>query len=799
MFASAVERPAWCLLTITAIFFVSCVFSGFWFSELNPRIHDDDYPESITAIFSTQTIDALNQDRQLHEALLSLTTAVALSSTDLGDRYGWENLRSFGGNLTSGVEHFRNKQVETEGKRGLIEDIGKGIGSALSSKLNVTGGIQGVLSGLGNNLVGALGTPALFLGIGLGMGASTGLNLTSPQQASAIASRIATSFNAAPTGLNLVAQNLGDGLLSQILPTVKLGNAQLPNIGPAAFALASGIGNATAAGLGLTQEQFKPAQNATIEDIAGNIGLGITTPLVANLKDMLQSLTSSAAGSGLMQKLPEIASAAGVGLGKGVKNGLGLGATKTDSNGNNTQGRNRRATDDKSGGPDISQAVELFTEGASQSFLAGSNFSLANNLFGGASLAGSFDIKSMLAPIASGVGAGIGLWAAVGLNFRPVGSKATIAGDGTANGTNGVQVATAAEAFTQNLLTNFLLNSSVIDDVKMIAKGKNPMFRLNFEAAQAAEGFGRGAIEGVVSAISSVGGFKNLVSGDIPANAIDDLPVLGAITFNDSVNGAAVGLGRGITGKGTLLVANIVKNLTSGSQTSKNAALGRKRSISSGHEGVSVDKLSPLYTRQTQQTGSVEAPLAIDAATAQAGGQKAVDVLNCQGIGGLASVFLGVRSNLKPDMSIFSLAGGANGPPLDPQVLQALPKGPVNITLNGNTFEIVLQDQDVKVNGQELKVFVVLTALHVLFVTLAFFLFLPLYLIWGVVWRFSNLVGYPVDEARNRNWRMGFLLAFALFSIVGIVLGIVGIGNVRHFRDLHAVSSPLASLGDDCD
>lgn len=63
-------------------------------------------------------------------------------------------------------------------------------------------------------------------------------------------------------------------------------------------------------------------------------------------------------------------------------------------------------------------------------------------------------------------------------------------------------------------------------------------------------------------------------------------------------------------------------------------------------------------------------------------------------------------------MSIFSLAGGANGPPLDPQVLQALPKGPVNITLNGNTFEIVLQDQDVKVNGQELKVFVVLTALH---------------------------------------------------------------------------------------
>jgi hypothetical protein len=77
----------------------------------------------------------------------------------------------------------------------------------------------------------------------------------------------------------------------------------------------------------------------------------------------------------------------------------------------------------------------------------------------------------------------------------------------------------------------------------------------------------------------------------------------------------------------------------------------------------------------------------------------------------------------------------------------------------------------------------------VLFAGLAFLTFLPLYLVLGVVWRFSALAGYPVDEAKNKKWRMGFLITFAILGIAGIVLGIVGIGNASHFRDTHGVSS----------
>ena len=75
----------------------------------------------------------------------------------------------------------------------------------------------------------------------------------------------------------------------------------------------------------------------------------------------------------------------------------------------------------------------------------------------------------------------------------------------------------------------------------------------------------------------------------------------------------------------------------------------------------------------------------------------------------------------------------------------------------------------------------------VVFAGIAFLLLLPLYLSWGAAWRFSVIAGYPINEAKNRKWRMWFLTTFAIFGFVGIILGIVGIGNSRHFRDAHGV------------
>lgn len=72
---------------------------------------------------------------------------------------------------------------------------------------------------------------------------------------------------------------------------------------------------------------------------------------------------------------------------------------------------------------------------------------------------------------------------------------------------------------------------------------------------------------------------------------------------------------------------------------------------------------------------------------------------------------------------------------------------------------------------------------------LAFLLTLPLYLILGVVWRLSVLAGYPVNEVKNKKWRLGLLVTFGISAVIGIVLGMVGMGNSRHFRDGHGVSA----------
>lgn len=75
----------------------------------------------------------------------------------------------------------------------------------------------------------------------------------------------------------------------------------------------------------------------------------------------------------------------------------------------------------------------------------------------------------------------------------------------------------------------------------------------------------------------------------------------------------------------------------------------------------------------------------------------------------------------------------------------------------------------------------------VVFAGFAFLTFLPLYMLLGVVWRFSVLAGHPVSEEKNRKWRLGFLITFGLLGIVGIVLGMIGMGNAKHFRDAHGV------------
>jgi hypothetical protein len=643
------------------------------------------------------------------------------------------------------------------------------------------------------------------------MGAASGLNLSDMTTIKREATRIASAYNSSATGINLIAQNLGSGVAGQLASTFSKGMAAsgggglaaaLPGniqIAPIAFALASGIGNATSRGLNLTQTDFQPLSGSAPEAIAGNLGLGITTPIVSNIdiKALMNAaganmIGASGIGASIKEKLPQIAAAAGRGLGEGVKKGLGFGPSSTPepalpsapepvpssnpqvapapasnpsaapapaanpnavpataanpnavpaaasnpnavpaaasnpnavpaaaSNPNavpataanpkaapvpasnaNPAVQRRQQPDDPLQGIDLPQTVGGFVQGLSQSVLTGVNITNLGGMFNTGNLGGMFDIKAMLPGIAAGVGTGIGLGASVGLNFKSADAAPLVAKDTGMSGDN-AQAAMAAQLFTQNLVSNFLANSTVVKDVGDQVMRNQPAFLKNIKFSQAAEGFARGAVEGAMTAFSSVGGLQNLISGNFSDDSITNVPVLSPTKFDDSFNGSVVSFARGLAGEGAILAADVFKRMKQ--DASGNASQPRHR------RSANVGDVALAIRQAPEDTMSPLPDLAINEASIMAGAQLAVDKLTCKGIGGAASVGLG----------LFSSGGGASltmlaksQVPLDPKVTQSLPEGPIEITSGGNTFRIVLRDADIKINGLAIIPFGIFTALH---------------------------------------------------------------------------------------
>ncbi|KAJ8112280.1 hypothetical protein OPT61_g5317 [Boeremia exigua] len=783
----AVGKPVWYLplavLLTAAIHFAFVLgYDRYTFAHTqNP------YTGSLTTFLSTETITALKEDARLHHALLGLTESLARSSCDIGQRYGIGTMEEFGVTLKDSITELRKRNDVVVQSRGLLEDISQAAGSLLGGLgLNTTGGLSGIIGNIGNSLTEGLATPALFLGIGVGVGATTGLNITDIKTATAQASKVAASFNATATGINLAAQNLGNGLAGQIAPA--LGQSGL-SIGPAAFSLASGIGNSTAKALNLTDQEFLPSNASGIEAIAGNLGLGLSVPIVSKIdfQAVMKSAGNSDIGASLMQQLPQIAAAAGNGLGEGARNGLGLGLNQTNQPVNSLQ--RRQMSKDPLQGLDLPGAVNQFTKGLSQSLLTGVDVaSLTSNLNLTSNLGNMLD-PSTFPALAAGAGSGIGMGISIGLAFKPADAPSLIAQSGSVSGDN-MQAAAVAETFTQNLVSNFLFNSTVVTSVGSTFANSTPQFLKDADIAKAAEGFARGAIEGVSTALSSIGGLQNLLSGNFSEDALMNVPVLDATKFDDSLNGSAVSFARGFTGEGTILVGNVLKSFNKNVTTAKSKL--KHRDVGDLTLDAVIIPYNPLNARQARETTSTapSIPIAINEATLMGGGQLVIDTLTCQGIGGLASAALGAMSASKDKKGMMDVMNV----PLDPRVLGSLPQGPIEFTSDGNTFRVVLRDAEISINGLPVIPFGVLTALHVLFIMLAFLLTLPLYLILGVVWRLSILAGFPVNEAKNKKWRFGLLITFGISALIGIILGIAGMGNSRHFRDAHGIFGLFALI-----
>jgi hypothetical protein len=116
-----------------------------------------------------------------------------------------------------------------------------------------------------------------------------------------------------------------------------------------------------------------------------------------------------------------------------------------------------------------------------------------------------------------------------------------------------------------------------------------------------------------------------------------------------------------------------------------------------------------IYTHlNRRQTNATPSPVT-DSDTLQSIAQSGISTLTCSGIGGIAATALGLRNNpiLKNMMRM-----NPDSPPLDESTLAALPKDPIKVTSEGNTFFINIKDGKFMVNGLDFLPFGIMTGLH---------------------------------------------------------------------------------------
>lgn len=370
-----------------------------------------------------------------------------------------------------------------------------------------------------------------------------------------------------------------------------LGSLSTSNVpvGMVAFSLAQGIGQASASGLNLTQQQFAPTNSSDIISIARNLGLGVTGPIASSVD--LQKLMSQAGGANdIMAQVPQIIAAAGEGLGQGASMGLGLMKSGT------TGAAAKRQLAANSSQMDVPGLVGDLTRGLSQAFLESSNLS-AIFPSGAANL--NLDKQNLLS-IATGAGKGIGEGIAEGMGAPTANISATLASQ--ANATGMPSEAMLAEQFTRSLVSS-LIQSGGLSAVGNTLTSQAGSLAANVDTAKAVEGAARGLIEGGVSALSEAGGFQKFLAGDFPKELAMNLPALPPTTFNDSTNGSIVSFMRGLSGEGVLLISQMLNAGNSNSSTANNVSStpSAKRSVGGSGVGELVNFMILCHAKESQQ------------------------------------------------------------------------------------------------------------------------------------------------------------------------------------------------------
>jgi hypothetical protein len=425
-------------------------------------------------------------------------------------------------------------------------------------------------------------------------------------------------------------------------------------------------------------------------------------------EDFANSLSSSFLGSidvkGLVTQVMgnstgDIASAlvsAGSGLGSGAAVGLGLQEDTTGTTPSST---------------DVPAIARGFAFQLSTGFLENGTL---NNLQKIIASSGGVNVMEMLGPAAQGAGSGIGQGVAVGLGLQ---------GASTAPTPVGGDVAMVARDFTFGLTDSFLANGTAVKlatFAKTLAGNSSTLSFQSVNISKAAEGLARGLVDGAGESINNAGGFQAILNGGnattIMADATSSTFDASSNTFNDSVGGVATGFGRGLGGEGVMLVLQALGKApaaaaTNESTTATTPALAAPSSPAGNTTVIVARGLAPRIPRSVQIHSPVRALVskrAVDLSGLFIGAnvtaidnilQKGTNALTCQGVGGLISIFNGLKvSNTLP-------AGGnsLNG---------ILPNINLTIMSDGNRFDINASDLDIKVNGNSVVKVTILIVFH---------------------------------------------------------------------------------------
>ncbi|KAK8003941.1 GPI mannosyltransferase [Apiospora arundinis] len=640
-------------------------------------------------------------------------------------------------------------------------NLGYGLSDTVASAINVQ---QLLNSQASSGFTQQIPAGVLGLSQGIGSGTVSGLNISQVPPPSENSTDIPSILRIFGFGLSssvtssIPLQNLvalipgGTGGLTQQLPSAVLN-------------LAQGIGNGAVTGLKIANVP-PPPENTTVPAIAGTFGYGLSNSVTSNLN--VNDLISKAGGSGITAQAPQIALGLGQGLGNGAVTGLKL---------------NMVLPPNGSSAADIAGSLGY---GLTQSVT--SNLNLA-------SLGSSINPKLLLDSLpqaASGLGRGLGAGVPIGLGIQP--------NPGPAIGQNGsmTDVGAITEDFGTGLTTGFLANGTLSKALATVG-GSGLLPKVNVEAA--ANGLGRGLAQGATDAVTAMGGFNSLLNGNstVPTGPVANTPVL----FNDSLNGAAVGLGQGLGTGGALAAQKIflsgaLNGVTMNLTKTIRSVLPRNALPAAPATYALLDprqmNITPVQPVQDMQLGKLNITNLVSTETLSRLVQRGLDLMTPRGFGGLA---LFGQSTFKQPKN-FNIN----------KVKPFLPPGTVEFTSDGHHYSLnprraielaetgVLNSVNaISVDGWNFTTLFVFISLHITFGIAGLLGFIPLAMALeagrNIVLRIQK--PHVMTKSPQRANLLWFVIGFPLI-ILQFIFAVVATNTAPHFKSVHGILGLITTI-----